>query len=70
VITRGNKMRELYRAYLNLALTLLILTLIALPFLKPGSPSFIVNIIAMILLIVFILSLIVVIRKTLGAKLA
>jgi len=63
-------MRELYRAYLNLALTLLILTLIALPFLKPGSPSFIVNIIAMILLIVFILSLIVVIRKTLGAKLA
>jgi len=58
-------MRELYKAYLTLALTLLILTLIALPFLKPGSPSFIVDIMAMILLIIFILSLIIVIKKTL-----
>jgi len=58
-------MRELYKAYLNLALTLLILTLIALPFLEPGSPSFIVDIIAMTLLTIFILSLIILIKKTL-----
>ena len=58
-------MRELYKAYLNLALTLLILTLIALPFLEPGSPSFIVNIIAITLLTIFILSLIILIKKTL-----
>lgn len=61
-------MKELYKAYLTLALTLLILTLIVLPFLKPGSPSFIANITAMILLIVFILLLIVVIKKTLRVK--
>ncbi len=58
-------MREFYKAYLTLALTLLILALIALPFLKPGSPSFIVNVVAIILLLAFILLVIIVIRRAL-----
>ncbi len=45
----------LIKYHLTAAFALLILTIIAFFHLKPGSPSFIVNIIALILLLTFIL---------------
>ena len=51
-------MNPLYRLYLSIAFAFLILSIIILPYLKPGSPSFIVNILGITLLLTFILMLI------------
>lgn len=58
-------MRELIRAYLTLALSLLVLTLIVLPVLEPKSPSFIVGVVAATILTLFITALIVVAKRIL-----
>lgn len=61
-------MRELIRAYLTLALSLLVLTLIILPVLEPKSPSFVVGVVAATLLTLFITVLIVVAKRILKGE--
>jgi len=48
----------LYRALLNVSLSFLVLALIALLLLEPGSPSFIVDLFGIALLLAFITMLI------------
>lgn len=49
---------SLYRALLNVSLSFLVLALIALLLLEPGSPSFIVDLLGIALLLAFITMLI------------
>ena len=56
-------LENIIKGYLTVAAILLALSIIALFHLKPGSPSFIINIFAIILLLMFIAILLVVSRK-------
>lgn len=47
-------MEEYVKAYLSLALSFLVLGLIALPFLEKDSPSFVADVAGILLLLVFI----------------
>ena len=47
-------MEEYVKAYLSIALSFLVLALIALPFLEKGSPSFIADVAGIVLLLIFI----------------
>lgn len=51
---QGMVMEEFVRAYLAVALSFLVLAVIALPFLRPGSPSFVADLVGIVMLIVFI----------------
>ncbi len=62
-ILRGDLMENIYKLYLIIALSFLVLSLIALPYLKPGSPSFIVNLLGMMLLLLFIIMLLILTRR-------
>ncbi len=50
---------SMIRAYLVLASTLLMLTIIVIPFLEPGSPTYIVALFSVLLLVVFIILLLI-----------
>jgi len=54
----------LYKYYLATALSFLVLALIVLPFLEPSSPSFIVNLFAIALLLVLITLLVMLIKRS------
>jgi uncharacterized membrane protein len=54
---------EFIRAYLTAALSFLALALLALPFLKKNSPSFIVDLLGIAMLLAFIVLLLIYGRK-------
>ncbi len=59
-------MEEYVKAYLSIALSFLVLALIALPFLEKGSPSFVADVVGILLLLVFIALLLVYGRRFLS----
>lgn len=52
---------DLTRLYLTFTLSLLVLALIALPFLEPGSPTYVVDLFAILILSIF-LSMLIILR--------
>jgi len=52
---------DVARLYMTFTVSLLVLALIALPFLEPGSPSFIVDLFAILVLSIF-LSMLLILR--------
>ncbi|HIP56717.1 MAG TPA: hypothetical protein EYH02_01395 [Ignisphaera aggregans] len=59
-------MEQFFRLFLSVAFSFLILALFAMLFLKPGSPSFIVNLVGIAMLVLFIILLSVFMRRTLS----
>ena len=59
-------LEQFFRLFLSIAFSFLILALFAMLFLKPGSPSFIVNMIGIAMLVLFIVLLSVFMRKALS----
>ncbi len=54
---------DITRLYLTFTISLLVLALIALPFLEPGSPSYVVDLFAILILSIF-LSILVILRAS------
>ncbi|NPA05497.1 MAG: hypothetical protein GXO09_05330 [Crenarchaeota archaeon] len=61
-------MTALLRYTLVIAFSFLVLALIALPFLKPGSPSFVADVVGIIMLVALIVAASIVIRRVLRAE--
>jgi len=59
-------LEQFFRLFLSVAFSFLILALFAMLFLKPGSPSFIVNLVGIAMLVLFIILLSVFMRRTLS----
>lgn len=53
----------LYKSLVSTALFFLILALIVMPYIRPGSPEYYANIIGMILLILFIVLITIIYKK-------
>ncbi len=56
---------EFYRFMLAVTLTLIVLAVIALPFLKPGSPSFAADILALFMLTALLAAILVMMKQAL-----
>jgi len=59
-------LEQFFRLFLSIAFSFLILALFAMLFLKPGSPSFIVNLIGIAMLVLFIVLLSVFMKRILS----
>ncbi len=58
----------LLRYTLVIAFSFLVLALIALPFLRPGSPSFVADVVGIVMLVALILAASVLVRRVLRSE--